>query len=58
MVEYCTFYKDVKGLSKVLLVLKSVAIVAIGIAGLTIGTSTSLNEIIKTFFVDEGHHHS
>lgn len=57
MIEYCTFYKETTGFSKVILVLKNIAIIVIGLAGLTIGTYTSLKEIIHTFFVSAPNHH-
>ncbi|XP_031641031.1 proton-coupled amino acid transporter-like protein CG1139 [Contarinia nasturtii] len=56
MIEYCTFHKEKSGLSKAIMVLKNLVIVAIGLAGLTIGTYTSLKEIIHTFFVDGNDH--
>lgn len=50
LIDYCTFSKQTKGASKVFMIVKNVLIAFIGGAGLIIGTYTSLEEIIKTFF--------
>lgn len=52
MVEYCTFYKETTGLSKVVMVIKNLLFVVVGLAGLTIGTYTSLSEIICEFLIE------
>lgn len=58
MVEYCTFHKEVSGASKAIMIMKNLFIVLIGLAGLFIGTYTSMSEIIATFFLsDESGHH-
>lgn len=58
LVEYCTFHKEVSGASKAFMIMKNVFIALIGLAGLFIGTYTSMSEIIATFFLSEqrGHH--
>lgn len=56
LIELCTYWKIVGGYEKVWLIVKTALIVAVGIAGLTIGTYTSLVEIVKTFFLTDGHH--
>lgn len=58
MIEYCTFHKETTGFSKVIMVFKNLIIVVIGLAGLTIGTYTSLSEIIKEFFLNGGEHNA
>lgn len=55
LVEYCTFHKERDGFSKLILILKAVIIIIIGLAGLIIGTYTSLSEIVHTYFTDETH---
>lgn len=57
LIDYCTFAKQTKGFSKIILVVKNVLIAFIGAAGLVIGTYTSLEEIVKTFFVEENGQH-
>lgn len=60
MVEYCTFHKETTGLSKAIMIVKDLVIVLIGLAGLFIGTWTSLSEIICKFFIQSaecGSHH-
>lgn len=57
LIDYCTFAKQTKGLSKVILVVKNVLIALIGVAGLIIGTYTSLEEIVKKIFLGEVDEH-
>lgn len=57
IIEYCTFHKEISGAKKLLMIVKNVFIALIGLAGLTIGTYTSLSEIVHTFFVESNNHH-
>lgn len=56
IIELCTYWKFTGGMEKTWLIIKTTLIVSVGVAGLTIGTYTSLAEIVKTFFLSEEHH--
>lgn len=57
LIEYCTFHKQYTGASKLLMIIKNLIIILIGLAGLTIGTYTSLTEIVHTFVIESKDHH-
>lgn len=50
LIQLFTYWKQISGLEKVIMVLKNAVIVIIGLVGLVVGTYTSLSEIIATFF--------
>lgn len=50
LIQLFTYWKQISGLKKVVMVLKNSFIVIVGLVGLVIGTYTSLSEIIATFF--------
>lgn len=52
LIQLFTYWKQISGLTKVLMILKNAVIVIIGLIGLFVGTYTSLSEIIATFFED------
>lgn len=56
LIELFTHWKDTSGFRKVRMTIVNGVIILVGIAGLIIGTYTSLSEIIKTFF-EEGDSH-
>lgn len=51
LIDYCTFSKQKTGLAKVIMVTKNAMIGFLAAAGLIIGTYTSIEEIIHTFFL-------
>lgn len=53
IIELCTYWKDVSGFRKFFMVIKNMVICIVGIAGLFIGTYTSISEIIETFWHDK-----
>lgn len=53
LIELCTFWKCITGYKKTWMIVKTTLVVLVGLAGLTIGTYTSLAEIVKTFFIDK-----
>lgn len=57
LIELFTWWKHVSGMRKAVMLLLNSIIILVGVAGLIIGTYTSLAEIIKTFIEDpsEGH---
>lgn len=58
LIELFTHWKTLKGFRKVRVVCVNSIIILVGVAGLIIGTYTSLAEIIKTFFEEgkKAHH--
>lgn len=50
LIQICTFWYYVSGVKRVWLVVSNTIIVVVGVAGLVIGTYTSLSEIIEKFF--------
>ena len=54
LIQMFTFWKQIKGFQKVRMIVVNIIMISTGIAGLIIGTYTSLAEIIKTFY--EEHH--
>lgn len=56
LIEYCTFHKTVFGWEKVAMVVKDSVIAIIALAGLTIGTYTSVMEIVRIYFLDNNQH--
>lgn len=57
LIELFVHWKTTTGFRKARMVFVNSIIVLVGIAGLIIGTYTSLAEIIKTFFEDNHHPH-
>lgn len=57
LIELFTHWKYVSGFRKVRMLVLNSIIVLVGVAGLIIGTYTSLAEIIKTFFEESNGHH-
>lgn len=53
LIQLCTYWYETRGTAKVWLIVKNTLIVCFGLAGLVIGTYTSLSEIIKTFFEEK-----
>lgn len=49
IIEMCTYWNVSVGMEKTWLIIKTVLIVLVGLAGLITGTYTSLEEMVKTF---------
>lgn len=57
LIELFTHWKYASGFRKARMLVLNSIIVLVGVAGLIIGTYTSLAEIIKTFFEESNGHH-
>lgn len=53
LIQTCTYWHQRHGWAKTWMVIKNVIIGVIAIVGLVVGTTTSLKEIVQTFFEDE-----
>lgn len=53
LIQTCTYWHQRHGWAKTWMIVKNVIIGIIAIVGLVVGTSTSLKEIVQTFFEDE-----
>lgn len=53
LIQTCTYWHQRHGWDKTWMIVKNVVIGVIAIVGLVVGTTTSLKEIVHTFFEEE-----